>query len=91
MKPSSVTGAHAPLRREETLHVLRGKKKKKKKMEMRNNTKYPGASCALAGGPSPLGIPIPSALALPNADGELGTQKESQSADARSKMPAEGF
>lgn len=61
------------------------------KMEMRNTTKYPSVSFASVGGPSPLGIPSPSVLALPNADGELGAQKENQSGDTCAQMPAESF
>lgn len=73
--------------------MLHGKKKKKKKKtEMQVHTKYgPGAWCALVGGASPLGTPTPSALALPNADGELGAGRRTRVKMYAPRMPAEGF
>lgn len=52
-------------------------KKKKKKTEMLGSYKRygPGAWCALVGGAT-FSIPTPSALALPNADGELELEEE---------------
>lgn len=74
--------------------MLHGKEKTEMRSNtkcLRSNTKCPGAACALGGGPSPPGIPTPSALALLPAEGELGTWKETQRRGTRSEMPAEGF